>query len=75
MAEWRVTISDETDRDVRTLLAEHGDDLSHFVEQVLRREVLRHATSRFQDGFSDLTASEAQNLADDAVAWARAHPA
>ena len=43
MTRWNLSISDETDRVVRTFLARSGgrqDDLSRFVDDAVRRRVL-----------------------------------
>ena len=48
-------------------------DLSKFVDDAVRREVLRQTVKEIQAQNADLTADEAQELADEAVAWARAN--
>lgn len=78
MARWNLSIRDETDRDVRAFLGRHGykkGDLSKFVEDAVRRDMLRRTIREIQEQNSDLTPEEAQALADEAVAWARANPA
>ena len=78
MARWNLSIRDETDRDVRAFLGRNGykkGDLSKFVEDAVRRDMLRRDLDALRDANSDLTAEEAQALADEAVAWARANPA
>lgn len=76
MARWNLSIGDETDRDVRAFLGRHGykkGDLSKFVEDAVRRAMLRRDLKALQEANSDLTPEEAQALADEAVAWARAN--
>lgn len=78
MARWNLSIRDETDRDVRAFLGRNGykkGDLSKFVEDAVRRDMLRRDLDALREANSDLTAEEAQALADEAVAWARANPA
>ncbi len=75
MTRWNLVISEETDRSVRTFLAQTGGkkgDLSKFVEDTVRRELLRQNLKQIRERNSDLTAEQAQQLADDAVDWARA---
>lgn len=76
MTRWTLVVSDETDRAVRDYLARTGrksDDLSKFVDDTLRGEILRRTVRDIQEQNSDLTAEEAQALADEAVAWGRAN--
>ena len=78
MARWNLSIRDETDRDVRAFLGRNGykkGDLAKFVEDAVRRDMLRRDLDALREANSDLTAEEAQALADEAVAWARANPA
>ena len=78
MARWNLSIRDETDRDVRAFLGRNGykkGDLSKFVEDAVRRDMLRRTLNEIQEQNADLTPDEAQALADEAVAWARANPA
>lgn len=75
---WNLNIQDETDRMVRSHLARSGlqeGDLSKFVDDAVRREVLRRTMKEIRAGNADLTPAEAERLANEAVAWARAHPA
>ena len=75
---WQLNVPDETDRDVRMLLARRGfkkGDLSKFVIDAVRREVLREAVEDIRTRFDNLTPEQAEALADDAIAWARANPA
>lgn len=71
---WTIVVDKATDIDLRTHLAERGlkkGDLSKYVKDAVNRQLLREAVNEFRAGFADLTAEEAQALADEAVAWAR----
>lgn len=76
MVKWQLLISDETDRSVRKFLASIGGnsgDLSSFVDEAVRREMLRQTIRSIREDNKDLSPEEAQELADEAVAWARAN--
>ncbi|MBI2424819.1 MAG: hypothetical protein HYV27_18460 [Candidatus Hydrogenedentes bacterium] len=78
MISWNLQIREETDRTVRNYLAvtaEQPGDLSEFVDQAVRAEVLRRTVREIQDQNSALSSEDAQQLADEAVAWARANTA
>ena len=78
MTHWNLAISDEMDLHVRQFLeqgVDGGEDLAAFVEQAVRAEILRRAVRQMQEENADLSEDEAQSLADEAVAWARANPA
>lgn len=75
MTRWNLNVPDETDRDVRMLLGRRGfkkGDLSRFVIDAVRREVLRAAIEETRERFEDLTPKQADRLADEAVENARA---
>ncbi len=77
MTRWNLSIRDETDRKVRLFLARTGfkkGDLSKFVEDAVRGEVLRRTVVQVHEQNADLSAEEAMELANEAVAWARANP-
>jgi uncharacterized SAM-dependent methyltransferase len=77
MTRWNLSISEKTDRLVRSHLARTGmkkGDLSKFVDMAVRAEILRQTVKEVQAQNADLTAEQAMALADEAVAWARAHP-
>ena len=77
MTRWNLSIRDETDRKVRIFLARTGfkkGDLSNFVEDAVRGEVLRRTVVQVHEQNADLSAEEAMELANEAVAWARANP-
>ncbi len=78
MTRWNLSIPEETDRIVRSHLARIGmkkGDLSKFVEEAVRGEVLRRTVQEVQAQNADLTEGQAMDLANEAVAWSRAHPA
>jgi hypothetical protein len=77
MTRWNLSVSDETDRLVRSHLARTGlkkGDLSKFVETAVRQEILRRTVKEVQAQNAGLTEGEAITLANEAVAWARANP-
>ena len=76
MTQWTLAIPDDTDRRVQRYLAHTGSvaDLSDFVDQAVRAELLRRTVRGIQDKNADLSPEEADALADEAVKWARANP-
>ena len=76
MTRWNLVIPDETDRSVRQYLARNGGkkgDLSKFVDQAVRKAIFWETVEALQERNKDLSPDEAQALADEAVAWARAN--
>ena len=62
---------------VRSHLARIGlkkGDLSKFVDEAVRGEVLRRTIKEVQAQNTDLTEDQAMDLANEAMAWARAIP-
>ena len=47
-------------------------DLSKFIEEAVRWRLLDLTLEEIRNGFADLSESAAMDLADEAVAWARA---
>ena len=77
MTRWNLSIPDEADRLVRVFLARTGmkkGDLSTFVVDACRNEVLRRTVAEVQAQNADLSPEEAMRLADEAVASTRATP-
>ena len=77
MTRWNLSISEKTDRLVRSHLARIGmkkGDFSKFVDTAVRKEILRRTVQEVQAQNADLSEEEAMALANEAVAWARAHP-
>ena len=75
MARWNVVISEDTDRTVRSYLARAGGkkgDLSHFVDRAVRQAIFWETIETVWERNKHLTAEEAQALAAEAVAQARA---
>jgi hypothetical protein len=78
MTRWNLSISEDTDRMVRSYLARIGlkkGDLSKFVDTAVRAEVLRQTVKAVQEQNAGLTEDQAMELANEAVEWARANPA
>ena len=77
MTRWNLSIPEETDQMVRSHLARRGlkkGDLSKFVDDAVRTEVLRRTVQEIQAKNADLSAEEAMALANEAVAWVRDNP-
>ena len=73
---WNIIVADETDRRVRRYLAQtEGEkaDLSRFVERLVRQAFFWESVEEIWERNKDLSAAEAQALADEAVAEARAN--
>ena len=72
---WSLVVSDATDRSLRSHLARTGGpkgDLSRFVDRAVRQAIFWETLESVWERNSHLSAAEAQALADDAVAQARA---
>lgn len=76
MIQWTLAIPDDTDRSVRRYLAQVGgtEELSAFVDEAVRAEILRRTVRAIQDRNADMDPDAADALADEAVKWARANP-
>ena len=71
---WTVTVSHETDRSLRSFLAEHGmrdDDLSKFVERAVQKEILKQTAADVKQRNADLAGNDLQALIDKTVAAVR----
>jgi hypothetical protein len=67
---WAVTVSQETDRSLRSFLAEHGmrdDDLSKFVERAVQKEILKQTAADVKKRNADLAGDDLQALIDKTV--------
>lgn len=76
MTRWHLVISEQTDRSVRSYLARTGGrkgDRSRFVDRAVRSQILRETVEPVWERNKNLSAQQAQSLADEAVAWARAN--
>lgn len=73
---WTINVSEETDRDLRVFLAERGTkkgDLSKFVEEAIRERLYQLTVAEAQARNAELGDEAADDLAEEAVAWARKH--
>jgi len=71
---WTVTVSQETDRSLRSFLAEHGmrdDDLSKFVERAVQKEILKQTAADVKQRNVDLAGDDLQALINKTVAAVR----
>ena len=76
MTRWTLSIPDETDRTVRTYLAGKGlkkGDLSRFVDQAVRRQILSLVVSDIKERNADADPDELASLIDEAVERTRAN--
>ena len=75
MTRWNLSISEETDRAVRTFLARNGGkkgDLSRFVDEAVRRRVFDLTVNQVKERNAELDRQETLDLIDDEVSAARA---
>ena len=75
MTRWNLSISEETNRAVRTFLARNGGkkgDLSRFVDEAVRRRVFDLTVSQVKERNAELDQQEILDLIDDEVSAARA---
>ena len=75
MVRWNITISEETDRTVRTFLARNGSrkgDLSRFVDEAVRRRVFDLTVQQVKDRNAGHDQQEILELVDDEVDAVRA---
>ena len=75
MTRWNLSISEETDRTVRTFLARNGGkkgDLSRFVDEAVRRRVFDLTVSQVKERNAGSEQREILGLIDDEVSAARA---
>ena len=75
MTRWNLSISEETDRVVRTFLARNGrrkGDLSQFVDEAVRRRVLELTVKQVKDRNAGYDQQAILDLIDDEVATGRA---
>src|SRR5438128_12021883 len=71
---WKVKVSPETDRSLRSYLGQHGmkkGDLSKFIERAVQKEILTQTAAEVKQRNADLTGDELQALIDDAVSDVR----
>ena len=75
MARWNLSISEQTDRAVRTFLARTGGkkgDLSRFVDEAVRRRVLDLTVRQIKDRNAQQDQQAILDLIDEEVDAARA---
>ena len=75
MTRWNLSISEETDRAVRTFFARNGGkkgDLSRFVDEAVRRRVFDLTVSQVKERNAGSDQREILGLIDDEVSTARA---
>ena len=71
---WTVTVSQETDRSLRSFLSDHGmrdDDLSKFVERAVQKEILKQTAADVKQRNADLAGDDLQALINKTVAVVR----
>ena len=74
MTHWNLDIPDETDQHVRKYLQRKGEsDLASFVDRAVRKVIFWETVDAVQEQNKDLSAEDAQRIADEAVADARAN--
>ena len=74
MERWTIKVSAETDRSLRTFLAQRGmkkGSLSAFVEEAVEERLYRLMVEEVQARNADLPEDELDDLVEDAVRWAR----
>ena len=74
MERWTVVISEETDRSLRTYLAQHGmkkGSISRFVEEAVEERLYRLTVAEVQARNGDVPDHELADLIDEAVRLAR----
>ncbi len=77
MTRWNLSIPEDTDRRIRMFLARKGlkkGDLSKFVTEAVRAEILRRTVLEVHEKNARLGADDAMSLANEALDWARANP-
>ena len=75
MTRWNLSISEKTDRTVRTFLARTGGkkgDLSRFVDEAVRRRVLDLTVHEIKDRNAQHDQQKILDLIDEEVVTARA---
>lgn len=71
---WNIVVSEEVDRELRIRIAEQGGrkgDLSRFVEQAVSEKLLETTVRDIKADNADLSEEEADELIEEALAWAR----
>lgn len=71
---WTIKVSAETDRSLRTFLAQRGmkkGALSTFVEEAFEERLYRLMVEEIQARNADMSEDELEDLVEDAVRWSR----
>ena len=71
---WTIKVSEETDRSLRTYLAQHGakkGSLSRFVEDAVQERLYELMVEEVQVRNAGAADDELEALVEDAVQWAR----
>jgi len=74
MERWTIKVSAETDRSLRTFLAQRGmkkGALSAFVEEAVEERLYRLMVEEIQARNADLPEDELEDLVEEAVRWTR----
>ena len=74
MERWTIKVSAETDRSLRTFLAQRGlkkGSLSAFVEEAVEERLYRLMVEEVQARNADLSEDELEDLVEEAVRWTR----
>ena len=74
MARWTITVSEQTDRSLRTHLEHHGmkkGAISRFVEEAVEDRLYRLTAAEVRARNAGATDDELVDLIDEAVRWAR----
>lgn len=74
MERWTIKVSAETDRSLRTFLAQRGmkkGALSAFVEEAVEERLYRLMVEEIQARNADLHEDELEDLVEEAVRWTR----
>ena len=74
MERWTIKVSAETDRSLRTFLAQRGlkkGSLSAFVEEAVEERLYRLMVEEIQARNADLPEDELEDLVEEAVRWTR----
>ena len=74
---WTIVIDRQTDIDVRMRLAERGmkkGDLSKFVQEAVKWQLLKESIADIREGFSDMDSDAIEELVNEAIAAVRANP-
>lgn len=74
MERWTIKVSAETDRSLRTFLAQRGlkkGSLSAFVEEAVEERLYRLMVEEIQARNADLHEDELEDLVEEAVRWTR----